>query len=197
MKKGIQYLAIISLALSLTGCAIKKVKVEQTVKNLETYEIFLILVAQKYSEVIFETFDPIIEDYKQIKDLAINMRNGSEIRIRIKNTAMDYGETFEGPEQIFISYKNSESTEFNVPLFVDIVNSISGKKITEKFCFTFLEAPEDRYSPSRYDINKLDNELVFKYEFLDWFEDWSIGYHLYKDYSEELTFWGFSKQSTK
>lgn len=198
MKRVIQYLIIISISFSLSACTTKKISFEQSILNLKSYENSLTLVAQKYNESLIETFDLNIEGSKLIKDLVIKMKNGDEIQIRIINTAVYYNDTSGGPEEISINYNIVKSTEseFNIPLFVEIVNSISGKRITEKYCVDFLEAPEKRYSPSRYGIDKSDNELIFKYEFLNWLEEWSIGYYLHKDYSEELTFWGFSKEST-
>lgn len=198
MKRVIQYLIIISILFSLSACTTKRISFEQSIINLKSYEDSLTLVAQKYNESLIETFDLNIEGSKLIKNLVLKMKNGDEIQIRIINTAVDYNDTSGGPEEISINYnivKNSES-EFNIPLFVEIVNTISGRKITEKYCNDFLKAPEKRFSPSRYGIYKSDNELIFKYEFLNWLEEWSIGYHFYKDYSAELTFWGFSKQST-
>lgn len=99
-----------------------------------------------------------------------------------------------GREEVEIIYGNGEGKIFDLTLFTKIVNSVSGREISENYCKQFLDDPEEKHLPSRYGIHKDDTQKIYKYEFLNFGEDWSIGYSMYDDETEELMFWGLTKQ---
>lgn len=88
--------------------------------------------------------------------------------------------------------KKSAEDDFNVKLFVALVNSISRKSITEGYCNEFINAPEDRFPSSRYNHVKQEDELIAKWQALNFFEDWMITITTFSDGHEMLSFGGLT-----
>lgn len=185
------------LLISLCGCTTKLLSIEQSKNNFAVYENSIQEIAVKHGFELREEFDENIEDQECYKDLLIVISEDSEIFIRMINSAYD---SSDGAESFDVRYtinpNETKKETFDEEFFVEIVNAISGKTISKKFCQEFLDAPEEKYSPSRYGISKSENQKIFKYEFLNFWEDWSIAYKLDTDMIETLSFWGLTKQLT-
>lgn len=189
MKKICLYQPIIILLL-LCSCTTKFISVEQSNRNFSEYQQSLQNVANNYNLCLDE-----IEVKDTYRDFSITFQN-SKILIRLDNNAI---ESKEGVESFSIDYylkkdsTDEDLKEFNVGLFVDLVNCISGKTISEDFCNEFLNAPEKKYSAEKYGYNKVNGSIIAKMYSFNFFEDWTIFYES-KLTEDRLSFGGLSIQ---
>lgn len=191
MKKIVIMFVAFSLLLALCGCNTKHITLEQSQKNFEVYHDFLKNITNQYKLDLVEKRDINIKNQDTYKDYSININSDIVIEIRIINSAWD---SSKGVESFSIDYKitgNEPKNKFNLPLFVDLVNCISGKEISVDFCNEFLNAPESKYSAEKNGYKKQDDEIVSKEYALNFFEDWNISYHLTTE-EEVLTFGGLT-----
>lgn len=197
MRKVIIVAMILSLIFGLCGCNTRHLTVEQSKENFSVYQDSLQNIADEYDLELTATEDKNIENQDSYKDLIISISSDIHIRIRIINSAY---ESDKGVESFSIDYKigNVDSEDdFNMQLFVDLANCISGKNISVDFCDEFLNAPESKYSAEKYGYKKLNGEIIVKQHPLNFFEDWNISYVLTKDQERTLTFGGLTKQFCK
>ena len=193
MKKSVLLLSVL-LFFALVGCTTKKISIEQSKKNFSVYENSLHEITDKYNYEFHETKDENIENQDVYRDFNITIDSNSNINIRLINSVY---ESEEGVESFSIEYlTNNEDAEsgFNLQMFVDLVNCVSGKVITLDFCDEFLSAPESKYSAEDYGYKKLNDEVIAKRLPLNFFEDWAITYILTKDREHILRFGGLTKQ---
>lgn len=187
---------LISLVLGLCGCTTKHITIEQSQKNFLTYQDSLEKVASQYNLELTETKDFNFDDLDSIKDFVVFINTESQIRIRMINSAF---ESEKGVESFSIDYTivNTDfENDFNIQLFVDLVNCISGKTVSVDLCNEFLSAPESKYAAEKYGFQKLNGEKIAKEYPLNSFEDWNISYVLNKDGEETLTLGGLTLQTT-
>ena len=184
-------LVIISFAY-LTGCMnVAQVTTEQSEENFKFYKDEIISICKKYDVKITDS-----EEKKLLVELYLSVIKEQEIYIRIINSAYYGDEDLVGREDFYISYNKSTSSNFNVDLFVDLVNAMSGKKLFKEFCEDFLAAPEEDYPGERYGDEKAYYEKSYKVHSLNLFEDWVIADTVYNDNTEELSFRGLTKTGT-
>ena len=186
-----------SILFGLCACTTKHLSIEQSTKNFAIYQNSLQEIADQYEVELTETKDINIENQNSYKDLCIIISIDVEIKIRIINSA--YNSTT-GVESFDVDYTlNNENSEnqFNINLFVDLVNCISGKPISTDFCNEFLDAPETKYAAEKYGYEKLNGEIVAKMYPLNFWEDWTISYILSQQNEETLSFGGLTKQITE
>lgn len=198
MKKII-ILAIILLSFSLFGCNPKVLTVEQSQSNYSSYRDSLQEIAQQYNMELVQIYNEHYENHDWYVNFTITETPNAYISIEISNTAY-IDKTNTGVESFSIDYyiNNTDSQDdYNIPLFVDLVNCVSGRIITVDYCEEFLNAPESKYSAERYGFQKMNGEIIAKEECLNFFEDWSIGYRLSKDNEQRLYFGGLTKQSSE
>lgn len=192
MKKVIVIVMI--LCMSLSGCSIQHFTIEQSASNFEVFKKSLNEIVIKYGFELLEKFDENIENQESYKDLFIVISDKSDISLRMVNSG-DISK--KGVQRFDLQYSieknNTPKETFNLELFVELVNAISGKMISQEFCQEFLDAPEEEFSPSRYSIIKSSNQKVLKQEFLNFGEDWAIGYELDINMTEVLSFSGLTK----
>lgn len=196
MKRVDIIAVIISLLVSLCSCTTKQLTIEQSKKNFSIYQSSLQKVADSYDLKLISTKDEDIENQDLYSDYIITVSSNIYIYIRIINSAY---ESKKGVESFSIDYHiNNEGSEndFNIQLFVDLANCISGEPISADFCEEFLNAPESKYSAEEYGYEKLNGETIAKAYPLNYFEDWEIFYILDKDNEETLSFGGLTKQIT-
>ncbi|MDP4119709.1 MAG: hypothetical protein Q8876_01450 [Bacillota bacterium] len=191
MKKIIIFLGIIILIFNLGGCNVKSISLEQSQKNFVYYKNQLKTIVSAYHLKISELPTEKVED-GLYQSFLITINNTQNITVNLSNNASKDRKGCEDAEFIYKNTKNKKS--FDLTLFIKIVNVLSGKEITKDYCAKFLSDPEGKHSPERYGIDKDENKKIFKYDFLNFGEDWSIGYSLYNDGTEDLTFWGLTKQ---
>ena len=184
-------LVIISFA-CLTGCMnVAQVTTEQSEENLKFYKDEILNICQEYDVKIIDS-----EEKKLSLKMYLSVSADQEIDIDISNSAYYGDEDLVGREDFSIGYYKSSSSEYNVDLFADLVNAMSGKKLFKEFCEEFLAAPEENYPCERYGDKKQSDEISHKSYSLNFFEDWNIGDIVYDDNTEELRFTGLTKTGT-
>lgn len=128
--------------------------------------------------------------------MCLSVIKEQEINISMTNSTYYASEDPTGREDFYISYNKSASGDFNVDLFVDLVNAMSGRTLSKEFCQEFLDAPEEDYPGERYGDEKQSYEISYKVHSLNFFEDWVIADTVYNDNTEELSFRGLTKTGT-
>lgn len=198
MKKTFALVIVLIACLMLSGCTVKPLSLEQSQKNFAYYETQLKELLEPYGLTINELPTDYItnpppeeQTFGWYRSFLIEIDDTSTITVDFSSNA-----TWEdkGREEFNVFYQNNGENEFDVKLFTEIVNAVSGREIDEDYCEQFLSDPEEAHSPSRYALSKSDGQKIYKYEFLNFQEDWSISYTLDEDGVEELRFWGLTKQ---
>lgn len=194
MKKTVIILLAVLLLLSgLSGCAERKrVTIEQTLENADMYFEELQKLAERYNAEIEKTTSGYIDEQDGYVEMTITISAYEKVQIVIVNTAYDSQTGVEGFTVNYFLNNNNVQHQFDTQIFTDVVNCVSGKKISVEFCDEFLAAPESEYPAGKYGFDKLNGELVAKMHALNFLEDWMISYVMKKDGNEELTFGGLT-----
>ncbi len=194
MKKTIiMLLAVLLLLSGLSGCAERKrVTIEQTLENADMYFEELQKLAERYSAEIAKTTPDYVEEQDGYVEVTITISEDEKVQIVIVNSAYDSQTGVEGFTVNYFLNNNNVQHQFDTQIFTDVVNCVSGKKISVEFCDEFLAAPESEYPAGKYGFDKLNGELVAKMHALNFLEDWMISYVMTKDGNEELTFGGLT-----
>lgn len=188
MKRTLAFIGMLIMLLILNGCNnVKLLSQEQSLNNFAYYENQLKAVLEP-SGLTMSELEIDDDEWGLYHSFLIVIDDTATITVYLSSNAE---KDSAGREEVEIHYKNNDEKALDLKLFVEIVNAVSGREISESYCEQFLSAPEEDYSSSR---DKLDNQKIYKYEFLNFDQDWSIGYSLYDDETEELTFWGLTKQ---
>ena len=195
MRKVIVWFIALFLTLSLCGCTTRQLTIEQSKENFPVYESELKEVANDYNLELIEIEDDNIQDLddNEVAEKTFNIivtKDDTEIEIVLKNNALN--SSTKGRESFQVNYVTHSS--FDVSLFVNLVNCVSGKEITEDFCKEFLEAPEEKYSAEDRGFQKPSEGVIAKEYPLNFFEDWIISYYFYPESRQELSFGGLTKQ---
>ena len=193
MRKVIVWFIALFLTLSLCGCTTRQLTIEQSKENFPVYESELKEVANDYNLELIEIEDDYYKENFDENEFLIKsfniIKDDTEIEITLRNDSIN---TTKGRESFYINYVTHSS--FDVSLFVDLVNCVSGKEITEDFCKEFLEAPEEKYSAEDRGFQKPSEGVIAKEYPLNFFEDWVISYYFYPESRQELSFGGLTKQ---
>lgn len=110
------------------------------------------------------------------------------------------GEFKKQEEHFYVYYKIQNPTEdiqFDIGLFADLVNTISGKQVSANSFQEFLNAPQEKYSASQYggsgDTPGENGALLTKIHSLDPLkDDWVMEYELWEGF-ETFGFGGKTK----
>ena len=193
MRKVFVWFIALFLTLSLCGCTTRQLTIEQSKENFPVYESELKEVANDYNLELIEIEDDYYKENFDENEFLIKsfniIKDDTEIEITLRNDSIN---TTKGRESFYINYVTHSS--FDVSLFVDLVNCVSGKEITEDFCKEFLEAPEEKYSAEDRGFQKRSEGVIAKEYPLNFFEDWVISYYFYPESRQELSFGGLTKQ---
>jgi len=145
------------------------------------------LITNKYN---FENKFCITDEYKLLRKYYIVINDKSRIDVEFSTNAT---EAQKGYGTFSISYIISDVSDYNnfdVGLFSEIVNSISGKKVTNEFVTDFLTSEEEKYPSEKYGISG-DGYVIEKIHALNFFEEWFIGYNLNYYNQAELWLYGY------
>ena len=193
MRKVIVWFIALFLTLSLCGCTTRQLTIKQSKENFPVYESVLKEVANDYNLELIEIEDDYYKENFDENEFLIKsfniIKDDTEIEITLRNDSIN---TTKGRESFYINYVTHSS--FDVSLFVNLVNCVSGKEITEDFCKEFLEAPEEKYSAEGRGFQKPSEGVIAKEYPLNFFEDWVISYYFYPESRQELSFGGLTKQ---
>lgn len=174
------------IILTLSGCGINNSHyetMEQADKLVESVKD----IANKYNYQITEKELAVTE---RAKSLVININEDEYIDIYIKN----HGYRSKSGDQVFSMeyYQLKETNDFDLNLFLEFLNAVSAKEITNDELTEFLNADEDKYPPEKFNYTKLDDEKVKKVKSTFW-QDWEFIYSELKDGSSSLYFGGKTK----
>ena len=194
---------LLLLSVGLCGCSLKycapahirHLTVDQSEKNYAVYQKDLQETADRYGLEMREMNGEEKAAEAADRGFVIEVAPGAKISISFSNTATADGGS-KGAERFCMDYsiaKTGSDEAFNVPLFVALVNCVSGRSISESYCSEFLQAPESKYAASRFGVQKLNGEIIAKQEPLNFGEDWVIFDEEYND-ERVLSFWGLTKQ---
>lgn len=193
MRKVIVWFIALFLTLSLCGCTTRQLTIKQSKENFPVYESVLKEVANDYNLELIEIEDDYYKENFDENEFLIKsfniIKDDTEIEITLRNDSIN---TTKGRESFYVNYVTHSS--FDVSLFVNLVNCVSGKEITEDFCKEFLEAPEEKYSAEDRGFQKPSEGVIAKEYPLNFFEDWVISYYFYPESRQELSFGGLTKQ---
>lgn len=179
---------------------INDVSVKESEGNFVVFEQKLDAVARKY----FLSCEPYVSDGEVVadgaKDYIIEISDSEWISIYLENTG---SKDEEGQEEVTVTYEINDNRAvgdemgrgMNIPLYVDVVNAVSAKKVSVNYCNDFLKAPEYEHDAVDSGLEKSEDMLVYKYQDLNFFNDWSISYELYDDNWQVLEFWGLTSNS--
>lgn len=192
MKKQISVLVVVSL-LVLSVCFLlfrtRSYELDILTERIHVCYNELELIIDEYN---LETKVSITDKTKSLNKYYIVVNDESRINVEFSTNSTD---TQKGNGTFSISYTISDVSDdsnFDVELFTEIVNSISGKTITTDFVTEFLTAPEEKYSVKKYGLSG-DDYAISKMHALNFWEDWVIGYELTYDGYAELWFYGYIK----
>lgn len=144
-------------------------KLEQVLKeSAESCELELKKVRSKLDE------DGIIVDFELKPD------ESSTIKVSLNNILLD-GKT-KGAERFSVSYEKSDrSTEFDIALFTAIVNSVSGRTLTDDFCVQLANDIDGTFA--EISTNGAPG-WMHKFKTLDKYGNWSLSEDLLMDESQ-------------
>ena len=163
-------------------------KLEQVLQQTaESCELELKKVRSKLDE------DGIIVDFELKPD------ESSTIKVSLNNILLD-GRT-KGAERFSVSYEKSDrSTEFDIALFTAIVNSVSGRTLTDDFCVQLANDTDGTFA--EISTNGAPG-WMHKFKTLDKYGNWSLSEDLLmyesqldsaeNDYTELLYFDGLTR----
>ena len=184
-KKIFSLALVLIMFLSLTGCKAKLLSPQKSEENFKHYEKQLSEILEKYN-LTFELEPFNGYPWAAYKDCLIFLdktsENSTKIMVSFSNTrGLEYFNVW------YISYEEKTSN-FNLTLFTEIVNTFSGMEISEDYCKQFLSDLE----------NKEEKSEIFEYDNFGFFEEWSLSYQFSPEYPpcEELRFDGLTKRGT-
>ncbi len=192
MRKVIVVLVVVALSvISICSLLFRTPTYELDTLTEKFYECYneIESITDKYN---LESKDLVTDEIKSLKQYYITVNDKQRFDITFSTTAT---ETKKGNGAFSISYTISDISDdnnFDVELFTDIVNSISGKTIITDFVTEFLTAPEEKYSVEKYGLSGGSYD-VEKIHALNFWEDWVICYELTYDNHAELRFYGYVK----
>ena len=207
MRKCICF-AIIIIVLLFNGCYMKNISFEQSRINLMKYYTDIENIVQSYGYIIKQEnngneglfaidYDFTFDVLSYGGSFIININKNSYIRIGMSNS--------NNTEKYYVDFNSELSPihetrkSINIPLFVEIVNAISGKEITEELVEEFLNDPEDKYVDDWF-----KTYMVYKTKEFNFLSDWIMTYTLNEsvvdisvpndDLTEEFGMQGLTKQ---
>lgn len=197
IHKKLLLFSLCAVILILCGCGrAPQISKSVSAENFNKYEKIIRVISDKYNLNMKEEKDPNYNDRECVsKDYTLS---GDDIFIKVylSNDALLNEE--KGEETFFISYTIPENDNFDLGLFTELVNSVSGNAVSRKYCEEFLSDA----LLSRNIAFDSEDELIHKSKALDWYSNWAITYILRDDgYSDnlfqDLKFTGLTKATEK
>ena len=169
-------LLILCAIISITsGCyRAPQIKKSVSLENFSKYELKYREISDKYKLAMNELESPLFLDGDDAGDVCKKFslsRNNTVIEIYFSNDALDFEK--EGEETFLISYILPINEEYDLDLFAELVNAVSGREISAEYCEDFLRKLDviDRQSRSK-------KEEFSQSKTLDFEERWTITYSL-------------------
>ena len=173
---------------------VRDLTIVQSEENFEIYQNKIQHVIDSYGLYMTEVQDPYIENPEFHKKFCISLDHDEKIWIYMSNSAQ--GDCLTGKEQFNISYifyDSSLEDEFNIELFVDIVNCVSGKKLSKESCTYFLLSRQFAVKQEGSPIPKLNEHIAEKQWSLNFLEEWTLYFSQFGN-EKKLMFGGLTEQ---
>lgn len=191
IHKKILLLSVSVLMIIVCGCArAPQITRSVSAENFSKYEKIIRMISDKYDLSMSEINDPNYHDENDVNKEFSLTGTDLEIYVGLANDALDTEE--KGEETFLVAYNIPENKDFDLELFCELVNSISGRTISTEYCDKFLHNLDtsQRFSNDYDEIFSDSKPLNFE-------SNWVISYTLKKidfpnDYSQELLFGGLT-----
>lgn len=194
-KKILLFVLLCALVITAGGCLrAPQIPKSDSEENFSMYEKSIRDIAKKYDLAIDE-LEPVLYDgydaSRVSKEFSLSGGKGMHIYISLSNDALD-GEP-EGEETFLISYTLRFPEEYDLDLFTELVNAVSGEPVTKDYCNEFLRHLEIDLS-----VTHDTGTLISESKPLDWDGHWIMSYDLIgsvysESYRQDLTFTGLTK----
>ena len=151
-----------------------KVSAEESMRNFPVYEEKLSNTVQTYGYELKRDLDSLLASSENRNVYNIEISEDENLRVSFSNSSGRH-------EGFSVTYEcdNSETEhEFNVDLFVDLVNCLWEKTLTKEYCIDLLEAPEEKYQD--LGNRRINGELLSKLA-SDFWCTYSFKYTISKD----------------
>lgn len=198
MKKFSLIAITLAFLLLFSGCVVNKVSVTESVDNFTAYAERLTEVAE---EAGFELTEVKIENKSNYvcHQYEIEIDDGQKIQIEFSNHSDGGVESAEYFNIICYS-KSNDFSDLDTALMASLINSVSGKEVTASYLNDFLAAPEEEYASEKFGMTKTEEHEIYKFDMLNFWEDWGISYELYTevqwdDTRQKLNLWGLTEAS--
>ncbi len=197
ISKKLLLVFVCMLIVIMCGCGrAPQISGSESARNFSKYEKLIRMIANKYDLTMKEINDPNYSDEKWVnKDFELSGKD-MLINVGLENTALDTEE--KGEEKFLIVYSIPDDDYFDLDLFTELVNLISGKAISKIYCDEFLS---NVYLGKNVSLD-CDDLLIYDSKPLNFEEEWVISYTLREavypsDYPQELEFTGLTIGSFK
>lgn len=175
-KKSFIILVLCAILVIIGGCSRSpQIPKSDSVENFSKYEAIIRNISNKHNFAMTEMERPVYSDGYDAthvsKDLSLLSSKDTRIDIFLSNDAL-YNEQ-EGEETFLISYTIPVNKSFDIDLYVELVNAVSGRTISTEYCEDFLNNLKVNNKESR-----AKKEAFSKSKPLNWESDWVISYTL-------------------
>ena len=198
IQKKLILLVLCAILVLICGCSrapqiSKSVSAENFVKYAATFRE----ISNKHDLTMLPIETPISsdDDASHVSKNFSLSRKDTEISVYLSNDALDFEQ--EGEETFLIAYMLPIDEDYDLDLFAELVNAVSGRTITAEYCEDYLRSIEV------YDKNTRNKKADFsKSKPLNWEGDWVISYTLRNDdfpitNLQELSFTGLTSAPPK
>ena len=189
-KKALFILSIFLLII-INGCShAPQISPSASNENFSEYEKMISEIANKYDLTISQMIDSNYSDENNVsKEFSLTGTN-IQIFVYLSNEALITEE--KGEETFLIAYNIPEDKSFDLELFTELVNSISGRKTSIEYCDEFIH--------NLNAIKSNSDKSFYKSKSLDFESNWTISYTIREaeypdDYSQKLEFSGLTSAS--
>lgn len=198
MKKLSLSAIALALLLLFSGCAVNMVTLSESTVNFAAYAERLTEVAETAELELTEVKTENKSNYV-CHEYEIEIDDAQKIQIEFSNKPKGASESAEYFSIIYYSESNDYS-DLDTVLMASLINSVSGKEVTASYLNDFLAAPEEEYAAERFGMTKTEEHEIYKFDMLNFWEDWGISYELYTevqwdDSRQNLHFWGLTEAS--
>lgn len=184
----------------ISGCSrAPQISKNVSVENFTKYAETIRGISNNYNLAMNEMESPVFSDGYSAnnhvsKNLTLSCKD-MEINVCLSNDALDFEQ--EGEETFLIAYMLPIDEDYDLDLFAELVNAVSGRTITAEYCEDYLRSIEV------YDKNTRNKKADFsKSKPLNWEGNWVISYTLRETafpntYSQELSFKGLTSATPR
>lgn len=196
-QKSFLLLVLCVILVLISGCSrAPQISKSVSAENFTQYMAKFREISNKHNLAMLPIKTPISSDDAShvSKNFSLS-RKDTEISVYLSNDALDFEQ--EGEETFLIAYMLPIDEDYDLDLFAELVNAVSGRTITAEYCEDYLRSIEV------YDKNTRNKKADFsKSKPLNWEGNWVISYTLRNDdfpitNLQELSFTGLTSANPR